>query len=111
MRHGEMKTLLQDWQAALNALGSDALDRIGERCAVFAKLMDPAVGQLLPNGLVATTQAACEDLVKIALFKDVADAAREALRHMERHGSTIAGRNLREAIDKLDGREVVGHEA
>jgi membrane protein required for beta-lactamase induction len=102
MRHGEMKTLLQDWQAALNALGSDALDRIGERCAVFAKLMDPAVGQLLPNGLVAITQAACEDLVKLGQYKAVADAAREALRHMERHGVTIAGKKLREALEKLD---------
>ena len=88
MRHGEMKTLLQDWQAALNALGSGGRN-----------------GELLPNGLVAITQAACEDLVKIALFKDVADAAREALRHMERHGSTIAGRKLREALEKLEGRE------
>jgi len=35
----------------------------------------------------------------------VVDAAREALRHMERHGSTIAGRKLREALEKLEGRE------
>jgi len=32
----------------------------------------------------------------------VVDAAREALRHMERHGVTIAGKNLREALEKLD---------
>lgn len=43
--------------------------------ADLEKLRNPAVGQLLPNGLVAITQAACEDLVKCDRYKAALDHA------------------------------------
>jgi ribulose-5-phosphate 4-epimerase/fuculose-1-phosphate aldolase len=42
---------------------------------------------------------------ELAALREVADVAREALKHMERHGVTIAGKKLRDALERLDGKE------